>query len=161
MKRLGLGLWFFFLCCLYMLPAASAGIPEDLYWAHVGCLYDNANYPQLCADLDGQWYLDLSSVYVNEANPPVYRISAIIVEARAEQLSPVVVTWSYNDKSREMAYNRTEDMEYTKGDIGWNVIPPNGPDSQTRAVLQGGELAWWSCYHTPFYGISWYAGPEP
>lgn len=93
------------------------------------------------------WYVDKTSLVVQEYNPPKYQIAVNVVSVsnmdRGSQSVQVnTVYYRYNWDTRKM---------YVLYDGTWHYLPPVGSMAETGHEFSG-EMAFYLAYHMKFYG---------
>ena len=95
------------------------------------------------------WYVDKSSLVVQQYAPPIYRIAVNLVwvpDADRGNGNPSEVETNY------FLYNWDTRSMYVLRDGTWNYIPHNGSFAQSGIVEPTGEMVFYIAYHMPFYG---------
>ncbi len=132
-----------FAVCLFLCGTASAfGYPDYL---------DGDRNFLLCGGhMDVGWYVDKSSLVVQQYNPPVYRLAVnvlVVDNANDGNTTPRRV------ETEEFIYNWDERKMYKWSDAqsAWLYVPPVGSMADTGHHFAG-EMAFYIAYHMKFYG---------
>lgn len=103
------------------------------------------------------FYLDKSSLVVQEYNPPIYRIAVNVLtvpnadRGNSTRFSVRTATYMYNWDERRMYRVNDDSMRY---------IPPVGSNAEAGHEFSG-EMAFYIAYHMKFYGgRKWYSEME-
>lgn len=122
-------------------------------------LNGNQNFILVDGHMGTAWYVDRSSLIVQQYEPPQYTIAVNVIAARSaigdEQDfynggSGVITSVStkrffYNWDLRQMYVDRN-------GNSDWRYLNPNGSWAETGISMPAGEMAFALAYNLKFYG---------
>lgn len=130
-----------FLLLSMAFSTASAGVPD----------YLNDRVLILSGMHGGTaWYLDKSSVKVEENNPPAYVISFQLFRAQYDWSTGEIIR-VYEATREKYLYNRKEHEMRSWREGDWQYIPPVGSLAETGNEFSG-EMAFYIAFQKPFYG---------
>ena len=129
-----------FLCTLLFAGTVMASYPDYLG--------GNRNLLLCGGHMGIGWYVDKTSLVVQEYNPPVYQIAVNVLSVpNADRgntsFDTHTVYWRYHWDTRKM-YRLDENGT-------WQYVPPVGSMAQTGHEFSG-EMAFYLAYHMKFYG---------
>lgn len=126
-----------------------------------------ANYPThlggdrnfiLCDGYMGTgWYVDRSSLSVQEYAPPEYIIAINVVTVHDADRGNTVIN---GVKTNRFLYDYDSKRMYVDNDGSWRYLNPNGSWAETGISMPAGELAFALAYNMKFYNYddSFYNG---
>lgn len=133
--------------CIFIIPISSfASAP--IY------LNGDLNFVRIDSHYDYAYYLDRSSMYVKEYNPPEYIIVTnicVVPDAAigSTTISSVNTYEFYYDISKK---NNWKMYYSTPSSDSWHYIKPHYTYANNGVVLPAGEMAFYIEYIMPFYG---------
>ena len=129
------------LLCMMMLSAtAFAG-----YSSHLG---GDSNFILCDGHMGTAWYVDRSSLNVQQYAPPEYTIAVnVCTVPNADQGNTAIskvstMRFFYNYNARSMFIDRNG---------SWRHLNPNGSWAETGITMPAGEIAFYLAYHMRFY----------
>lgn len=130
-----------FMLLTMMFSTASAGVPD----------YLNDRVLILSGMHGGTaWYIDKSSIVVEENNPPAYVISFQLFRARYDWNTGEIIR-VFEATQEKYLYNRKEHEMRVWDGADWKYIPPVGSNAETGNEFSG-EMAFYIAFQKPFYG---------
>lgn len=139
MKKL---LSFIVLAIILLMPLNNSHAWETYLWG-------NTNYVQIETQQGTNYYVDLSSIYVKEYNPPIYKLVGNLVVVRNNQIVKTIPQEFKYDISKRNNWK----MYYLSKNSGlYKYLKPQYTSSQNGIILPMGELMFYSAYRMPFYG---------
>ncbi len=146
MKRI-LTMILFVGCCFLCSTAWASGYPDYLN--------GDRNFLLCGGHMGVGWYVDKSSLVVQQYNPPVYQIAVnVLIVENADRGN----TAPFRVDTEEFLYNWDERAMYRWGEksSAWHYVPPVGSMAETGHHFAG-EMAFYIAYHMKFYGgRKWY-----
>jgi hypothetical protein len=117
-------------------------------------LNGDANYVRIDSHYDTAYYLDRSSVAVDEYNPPTYRLSAnVYVVPNAAQGSTTVSVVRTLQFGYDISDRNHWQMYWSQpSSDSWNYIEPRYVYAMNGIVLPAGEMSFYIAYNMRFYG---------
>ena len=146
---------FLFIFGLFLTSVTSAG---EIYPTY---LYGNKNFIYCGAHMGIVWYIDKSSLVVEENTSSHCKIVVNVLKAQftsdgfnLDRLdSPIVTTQKnqfYYDLNNRKMYKWIEPNQYVKGNE-WHYIAPVGSFAETGHTFSG-EIAFYIAFNKKFYG---------
>lgn len=139
----------FLVCCLAV-NFAYAYAPYPDY------LGGNKNFIICGGHMGIGWYLDKSSLVVQEYNPPTYRIAVNVLSVEHADEGNIT---PYQTETEQYLYDWNKKAMYKLNDKGWRYIPPVGSMAETGHHFSG-EMAFYIAYHMKFYGGQRWRNPH-
>ncbi len=102
------------------------------------------------------WYVDKSSLVVQEYNPPTYRIAVNVLTVPDADRGN---TTSYSVTTRYYMYQWDARKIYVLNGNSWSYIPPIGSLAETGHEFSY-EMAFYIAYHMKFYGGQKWRNPR-
>ncbi len=144
------------LMCLFASVAAA-------YPTH---LNGDPNYILVDANKDVGYYVDKTSLNVQQYAPPCYIISINVVSAVSTSYTPTdfsIKNWSgriTGVQTYRFFYNYDDTAMYydTTGHDGWEKLSPLGSWADTGIRRPAGEMAFYLAYNMKFYGAYKWSG---
>ena len=139
MKKL---LSFIILAIILLVPLNNSHAWETYLWG-------NTNYVQVETQQGTNYYVDLSSIYVKEYNPPTYKLVGNLVVVRNNQIIrtiPQEFKYDISNKKKWKMYY------FSKKSGSYKYLNHKYTISQNGTILPMGELMFYSIYRIPFYG---------
>ena len=137
-----------FIGCIFLCSTAGAsGYPDYLN--------GDRNFLLCGGHMGVGWYVDKSSLVVQQYNPPVYQIAVNVLTVEDADRGN---TAPYRVDTEEFLYNWDERAMYRWGEksSAWHYVPPVGSMAETGHHFAG-EMAFYIAYHMKFYGgRKWY-----
>lgn len=130
-------------CCVFLFIGSSIARAE-----YPNYLQGNRNYLLCGGHMGCGWYLDKTSLVVQQANHPNYLLTVDVVEvANADRGNTTITSrnncrYSYDEKQKKM---------YSFWDDKWHYVEPVGSMAQTGHEFSG-EMAFYIAFHKKFYG---------
>lgn len=133
------------ICCSIASIAFASGYPDYLG--------GNRNLLFCGGHMGTGWYVDKTSLVVQEYNPPKYQIAVNVLQVNDADrgntsYSVHTVYWRYDWNTRKMYRSNT-------GYNNWHYVPPTGSLAETGHEFSG-EMAFYLAYHMKFYGSKTY-----
>lgn len=146
MKRI-LTMMLFVVCCFLCSTAWASGYPDYLN--------GDRNFLLCGGHMGVGWYVDKSSLVVQQYNPPVYQLAVnVLIVEDADRGNTVPSRM----ETKEYLYNWDERTMYCWWDekSAWQYIRPVGCMAETGHFFAG-EMAFYIAYRMKFYGgRKWY-----
>lgn len=118
-------------------------------FAYSPYLGGDANYIMCDGHMGTGYYLDRSSLVVQQYKPPVYRIAVNVVTVPDADIGHTDIT---DVRTFQFLYNYDERNMYIRSNAQWRYLPPKGSYADTGIVLPAGEMSFYIAYGIPFYG---------
>lgn len=132
----------FILSIIMLLPISSSYAWETYLWG-------DTNYVQMETKQGTNYYLDLSSAYVKEYNPPIYKIAGNLLVVRNNNVIRTIPMEFKYDISKE---NNWKMYYLSSSSNSYKYIKPQYVISQNGVILPVGESLFYYVYKMPFYG---------
>lgn len=120
------------------------------YPPHLG---GDPNYIMCDGHMGTGYYLDRSSLVVQQYEPPIYRIAVNVVTVHDADAGRTEIS---NVRTFQFLYNYDEGNMYIRGNVNgntnWRYLSPKGSYAETGVVMPAGEMAFYIAYGIPFYG---------
>ena len=134
-------------CCFCIMPFIThASAP--IY------LNGDSNFVRIDSHYNSAYYLDRSSIYVQEYNPPEYIIVANICTVNNAVQGNTAISGVTTRQFRYDISNKSHwKMYYSSHDMSeWKYIAPKYTYASNGIVLPAGEMVFYAEYGIPFYG---------
>jgi hypothetical protein len=115
-------------------------------------LWDDENYPRVWTQMDDAFYLDKSSVYIEEEDPPQYILRVLVLRARQHHYNNILPSAI---RSYRLLYEEDEEKMYVEtNNRRWHYMPPHGCNAESGLQMRVGEAAFYLAYGEKFYGAA-------
>ena len=116
-------------------------------------LWDDENYPRVWAQMDDAFYLDKSSVYIEEEDPPQYILRVLVLRTRQHHYNNILPSAIW---SKRIMFDEEEEKMYAwwHRDKQWHYMPPHGCNAVSGIGMHVGEAAFYLAYGEKFYGAA-------
>lgn len=116
-------------------------------------LWDDENYPRVWTQMDNAFYLDKSSVYIEEEDPPQYILRVLVLRTRQHHYNDILPSAIWSER---IMYDEEEEKMYAwwHRDKQWHYMPPHGSNAESGMGMRVGEAAFYLAYGEKFYGAA-------
>ena len=123
-------------------------------FAYPAHLNDDPNYILCDGHMGGAYYVDRSSLVVEQYKPPVYIIAVNVVSVPDADKGKTKISnvKTYHFMYRYDQRNMYIPMEDPNSDLDWRYLKPNGTYAETGVAMPAGEIAFYLAYNMRFYG---------
>lgn len=138
---------------MFLILFSSATLAYNSYPLH---LDGNSNFILCDGHMGTAWYVDRSSLSVQEYEPPQYIIAVNIVSVDQADAGNTSIS---NVRTYRFFYNYDSRKMYVdaNGNSNWRYLDPQGAWAETGVKMPAGEIAFALAYNLKFYGgRSWY-----
>ena len=131
--------------CIVCLLVAHVVYASNLYSPY---LNGDRNFILAGAHMGYAWYVDKSSLVVQNYNPPEYQIAVNVVTVPDTDQGNIEIS---DVTTHEFYYQWEQRKMYSWRRNAWRYIPPVGTMADTGQEFSG-EMAFYMVYHMKFYG---------
>lgn len=115
-------------------------------------LWDDENYPRVWTQMDDAFYLDKSSIYIEEEDPPHYILRVLVLRTRQHRYNDILPSAI---RSYGLLYDEDEEKMYVETkEKRWHYMPPHGSNAESGLQMRVGEAAFYLAYGEKFYGAA-------
>ena len=123
-------------------------------FAYPAHLNGDPNYILCDGHMGGAYYVDRSSLVVEQYKPPVYIIAVNVVSVPDANRGKMKISnvKTYHFMYRYDQRNMYVPMEDPNSDLDWRYLNPKGSYAETGVAMPAGEIAFYLAYNMRFYG---------
>ncbi len=115
-------------------------------------LWDDENYSCVWTQMDDAFYLDKSSIYIEEEDPPHYILRVLVLRTRQHHYNDILPSAI---RSYRLLYDEDEEKMYVETkEKRWHYMPPHGSNAESGLQMRVGEAAFYLAYGEKFYGAA-------
>ena len=116
-------------------------------------LWDDENYSRVWTQMDDAFYLDKSSIYIEEEDPPHYILRVLVLRTRQHHYNDILPSAIWSER---IMYDEEEEKMYAwwHRDKQWHYMPPHGSNAESGMGMSVGEAAFYLTYGEKFYGAA-------